>query len=402
MKFITKVIVVLIVLTLTIGATAYYEIQHIIKSDPQTQIFSFNNAGITYKTATIKYRILGGLIPFDHTFTQANVATLYTDQILNTLVVNDDTQVKITTPDQKIISSLGSQTLAFEEDGRYKIELRHQQDESLSYYEFLVDVEIIPNISISNLNPSQGEILIIDIKNIRQNSTIEIQNQFSPSAISQGSHMARFYLPMEFKTAANTYPLTITINGKAYEFNLDVKAYEFNKQYFSIDADIIKNTSGNPIAVNEFKATIHPLYETAEPVEYWQGNFIIPVNNARISSNFGDMRYINGSKTPSRHGGIDYAISCGTDVSASNFGKVDYAGFLILTGNTVVIDHGLGLKTHYLHMKDLTVKTGDLVDKGQIIGHVGTTGVSTGCHLHFQAMIKTQQFNPTFLYKIEQ
>ena len=307
----------------------------------------------------------------------------------------------MTTPSQKIIVSRGSQTLVFDEDGKYKIELDEKQDWSNVHYEFFVDVNNLPNITISNLNPYQGEVLIIDISNIKQNSTIEVQNQFSPSVILQQTHTARFYLPMEFKTEAKSYPLTITINNKPYVYNLDVKAYDFNKQYFSIDATIIKNTTGNPIATNEFRATIHPLYATAEPVEYWQGNFIVPVINARISSNFGDMRFINGAKTPSRHSGIDYAISCGTDVSASNSGKVDYAGFLILTGNTVVIDHGLGLKTTYLHMKDLTVKTGDQVNKGQLIGHVGTTGVSTGCHLHFQAMIKTQQFNPNSLYKIK-
>lgn len=391
----------MVALAFITGIYTYYEYNQIIKNEPSIQVFTFNDQDVEFKTATVQYHVLGGLISFDHTYKREDVKTFFTDQILNTLVVQDDTEVKVTTPDQKITNTKGSQILAFEEDGKYKIELSENQDGSNLYYEFIVNIENLPKITISNLAPYQGEVLIIDISNIKQNSTIEIQNHFSPSLILQQMHTARFYLPIEFKSAATTYPLTITINNKPYTSTLDVKDYEFNKQYFLIDAEILKNTSGNPIAVNEFKATIYPLYETAESVEYWQGNFIIPVANARISSNFGDMRYINGSKTPSRHGGIDYAISCGTDVSASNSGKVDYAGFLILTGNTVVIDHGLGLKTHYLHMKDLTVKTGDLVNTGNTIGHVGTTGVSTGCHLHFQAMIKTQQFNPNFLYSLE-
>ena len=51
-------------------------------------------------------------------------------------------------------------------------------------------------------------------------------------------------------------------------------------------------------------------------------------------------------------------------------------------------------------MEDITITQGDMVEKGQLIGHVGTTGYSTGCHLHFQAMVKNQSINPEFLYKI--
>ena len=72
-----------------------------------------------------------------------------------------------------------------------------------------------------------------------------------------------------------------------------------------------------------------------------------------------------------------------------------------MIGNTIVIDHGLGLKTFYEHMEDITITQGDMVEKGQLIGHVGTTGYSTGCHLHFQAMVKNQSINPEFLYMID-
>ena len=72
-----------------------------------------------------------------------------------------------------------------------------------------------------------------------------------------------------------------------------------------------------------------------------------------------------------------------------------------MIGNTIIIDHGLGLKTYYEHMEDIIIKAGDLVEKGQLIGHVGTTGYSTGCHLHFQAMVKNQSINPEQLYTLE-
>ncbi len=402
MKFLKRIGLILAILALVLGTMTYNEYKQMKSLEPSFQVFTFNDQSVEYKTATVRYQFLNGLIPFYQEYKQDKVIRFTTDQILNTLLINPNTNVKVTTPDQKTLTFIGTQTTALEEDGDYKFELdESREDGSKFHYEFFVTAKNLPKITISNLSPFQGEILMIDISNIKQNSLIEIEKQFIPSAVLQDSHKARFYLPIQFKADAKIYPLTLVINDKSYTYDLDVQAANFKKDYFSIDTELIKSTSGNPIATNEFNATIRPLYETAELFEYWKGNFILPVKNARISASFGDMRYINNAKTPSRHGGIDYAIACGTDVTASNAGKVDFAGFLILTGNTVVIDHGLGLKTYYQHMQNVTVKTGDLVDKGQLIGHVGTTGISTGCHLHFQAMVKTQAFNPNFLYQID-
>ena len=206
---------------------------------------------------------------------------------------------------------------------------------------------------------------------------------------------------MAYREAAKVYPLTLSINGQEYNYELDVNTYEFKEIHFTVKQTVVSSTVGNNDAVIQYRETIYPLYETFETEEYWEGNFINPVEGARMSSTFGEMRFVNNAKTPTRHAGIDYAIACGTEVLASNAGKVEYAGFLTMIGNTIVIDHGLGLKTFYEHMEDITITQGDMVEKGQLIGHVGTTGYSTGCHLHFQAMVKNQSINPEFLYMID-
>jgi len=400
MKSLKKILLITISIALVFGSTVFFQYTLFNQMEPSIEVYTFNSQPVTYQQATVQYQLLG-FIPFKKTYQQNEPIRYDTDQILNTLSVSETTQVKVTAPDQSTQTITGSQTLSFEQDGEYKIELDDASIKATQvHYEFMVDVQVLPNITISTLTPFQGEILIIDITNIPLNSTITVASQFLPSSISQIDHVSRFYLPMEFKAEAKQYPLDITINGKSYDYVLDVQAYDFKKEYFTIDQSILDSTTGNPAAANEFKAAIYPLYETSVPVEYWSENFTLPVLNARISSNFGDMRFINGSKTPSRHSGIDYAIECGTDVYASNAGKVDFAQRLIITGNTVVIDHGLGLKTYYEHMSDLAVAQGDMVEKGQLIGHVGTTGVSTGCHLHFQAMIKNQMINPDFLYHL--
>lgn len=87
------------------------------------------------------------------------------------------------------------------------------------------------------------------------------------------------------------------------------------------------------------------------------------------------------------HLGQDYASPCGTSVYAADSGKVIFSGWHPYGGgNRVEIDHGDGIITTYNHMESNAVHVGDIVDVGAVVGHVGTTGSSTGCHLHFETM----------------
>jgi murein DD-endopeptidase MepM/ murein hydrolase activator NlpD len=401
MKTVRKLLKIVIVMVVLIGAFTFYEYTQITQLVPQIKTYTFNGQTITFSSATIRYHLLGGLIPLDRTYVQDQLIKVNTDRIFNTFTVSEATQISITTPDQQIQTLTGSQELEFENDGEYLIEIEDTDpDGNQTHYVFTVVVDSVAEITISNLTPFQGELLVIELANIKRNSSISIESAFAPSVVTQQDHTARFYLPIQYRNAATTYPLNLVINDKTYAFTLDVKPFAFEKIYFTVDDDILNSPAGSPEAAAQFRNATYPLLDLVEPEEMHTGPFIIPVDGARISSGFGDMRYINGATTPGRHSGIDYAITCGTPVVASNSGLVQYADFLELTGNTVYIEHGLGLKTVYYHMLDLTIEAGDRVEKGQLIGHVGTTGFSTGCHLHFQAMIKAQPINPDFLYQL--
>ena len=95
-----------------------------------------------------------------------------------------------------------------------------------------------------------------------------------------------------------------------------------------------------------------------------------------------------------QHAGIDYPAPEGTQVWAPNNGRVLYAGFLQLTGNTICIEHGFGLKSWYYHLSAVEVEAGQMVKTGDPIGKVGTTGFSTGPHLHFTMSINNVYVNP--------
>lgn len=109
------------------------------------------------------------------------------------------------------------------------------------------------------------------------------------------------------------------------------------------------------------------------------------------SSYFGEVRPFD----PVPHKGHDYAAPAGTPTYAAAAGRVTTAGWSNSAGNWVVINHGNGLVTKYMHHSYLCVSAGDYVEKGQQIGGVGTTGFSTGNHLHFQVELNNVPVNPS-------
>ncbi len=110
--------------------------------------------------------------------------------------------------------------------------------------------------------------------------------------------------------------------------------------------------------------------------------FAWPVEG-RISGRFGNQRVYNG-KPGSPHSGMDIAAPTGTPVKAPAAGVVTFAApDLYLTGGTVLLDHGFGISSNFLHLSRIDVKAGDRVEQGQVIGAVGATGRATGPHLHW-------------------
>jgi murein DD-endopeptidase MepM/ murein hydrolase activator NlpD len=146
------------------------------------------------------------------------------------------------------------------------------------------------------------------------------------------------------------------------------------------------------------KETKEDAFKTLSPGREWKGSFAAPVN-AEISDVFGVERVFNGS-VQSTHQGLDFRVPSGTPVAAANSGRVILARPLFFEGNCVVIDHGQGLLTLYLHLSKFSVKEGDDVSKGQPIGLSGGTGRATGPHLHLAVRWQGVYLNPQVLLKL--
>jgi murein DD-endopeptidase MepM/ murein hydrolase activator NlpD len=134
------------------------------------------------------------------------------------------------------------------------------------------------------------------------------------------------------------------------------------------------------------------------PEREWSGQFTAPAH-AAISDVFGSQRVFNG-KTSSPHLGLDFRVPSGTPVAAMNGGTVLLARPLYFEGNFVVLDHGQGLLTLYLHLSEFKVMEGDQVKRGQKIGLSGGTGRATGPHLHVAVRWQGTYLDPAILMRL--
>ncbi len=132
------------------------------------------------------------------------------------------------------------------------------------------------------------------------------------------------------------------------------------------------------------------------PTPRWEGAFLRLPNSAPLSS-FADRRtYVHDGNTIDQqtHLGFDLASLRGSPVPAANAGKVVFGGPLGIYGNTVVIDHGLGVFSLYGHLSEVGVKPGDQVGRGDPVGKTGDTGLAAGDHLHFSVMVRGVHVDP--------
>ena len=151
--------------------------------------------------------------------------------------------------------------------------------------------------------------------------------------------------------------------------------------------------------IDQDKALKERAFAHVTPEREWAGSFRPPVK-AQISDVFGTSRTFNG-KVQSVHQGLDYAVPEGTPVAAVNSGTVVLAQPLYFEGNCVVLDHGQGLLTLYMHLSKIEVKEGDRVTGGQKLGVSGGTGRATGPHLHVAVRWQGVYLNPETLLSFQ-
>jgi murein DD-endopeptidase MepM/ murein hydrolase activator NlpD len=144
------------------------------------------------------------------------------------------------------------------------------------------------------------------------------------------------------------------------------------------------------------EARIRELIATSDAERHWQNAFA-QLANSKVTSRFAEHRtYFVGETANSEatHFGYDLAATAAAPITASNAGRVVFAGDLGIYGNCILVDHGLGLTSLYGHLSSIEVAAGDAVEQGAILGRSGATGLAGGDHLHFAILVGGTYVDP--------
>ncbi len=188
------------------------------------------------------------------------------------------------------------------------------------------------------------------------------------------------------------YPLVL--GGETIEVRVATHAYPSStirvpQRYVTPPREVLAR-------IREETAIKRAAFRSSPPDRLWEGPFVPPAST-RFTSSFGSRRIYNG-KTRSTHQGLDYSASLGSEVRASNRGKVVIAREMYFEGGFVLLDHGESIFTLYMHLSAFHVAEGASVEKGVVIAKSGASGRATGPHLHFGVQWQGTYLEPSTLF----
>lgn len=263
------------------------------------------------------------------------------------------------------------------------------------YYSIPADI----SIETDSYNYYPGDVIILKFKANREvkHSSVSLEGQETrlfETGINSGTWIYRglIGIPLNCSPGENTIRVTTRFfNNKKY---LNLRTVNIKKKAFAEThiASLSRNREVMKTLREESRVT-RQIRSKLSGEKLWEGKFIIPVRG-RFSSPYGQIRTYGKRKIGGRHRGIDIAAPEGRSIKAANNGVISMAAKFKGIGNTILIDHGHGVYSIYMHMSRFKVKRTDPVRKGDIIGTVGSTGQSTGPHLHWGIYVNSIAVNP--------
>ena len=201
------------------------------------------------------------------------------------------------------------------------------------------------------------------------------------------------------------YPLTIdaTLKGGTHRTlhqDVNIEEAPYDKVPLSVPDKFVEPSAADLKKIAADKVVKEKAFANSAAKPVWSGNFHPPLRLAPESDSFGNQRIFNG-KLASVHRGLDYQAKMRTPVVAINSGRVVLARPLYYEGGCVIIDHGLGLMSIYMHLSKIKVSVGKKVRRGQIIALSGASGRATGPHLHLGVLWDGSYVDPAKLLQIK-
>jgi len=293
-------------------------------------------------------------------------------------------------------------------------------------FEVVIDT-VPPQISPASfqhyINPGGSCVVAYRLSEDVSRNGVQVNNDYFPSyprATEGGTlHISYFAVPiidtvskkiriLAEDNAGNTTfnPISFNVRNKKFRNDrmnisqrfLEMKMPEFQNRHKDLQGETLIETFSRintEMRMDNLK-TIEAICKNTRPEQLWEGPFL-RMKNAAPMATFGDMRtyYHNDKKiSTSVHMGVDLASTQNAPVEASNGGIVAFAGHIGIYGNTIIIDHGMGVFSLYGHLSSITAIKDQAVKKGEWIGRTGMTGMAGGDHLHFSMIVGGKFVNP--------
>jgi murein DD-endopeptidase MepM/ murein hydrolase activator NlpD len=179
---------------------------------------------------------------------------------------------------------------------------------------------------------------------------------------------------------------------------INIQKKDFQIQHLTLPKTKVDLSDKNLKRHNKEKKIVTELFANSKKIKLYNSKFIKPIDN-KISTPFGVKRFMN-KKPKNSHSGIDLKAKMNDPVKSINKGVIVFTGNHFFSGNSVYIDHGLGIVSMYFHLSEIKVKKGDEVNIGDVIGLVGSTGRSTGPHLHWGVRVNNIRVDPLSLINL--
>ena len=257
-------------------------------------------------------------------------------------------------------------------------------------------------LRLSSPASSQGSLLLAELRSPKPLAEIqatwdEKQIPFWQETTTKAQDVRHALVGVDLEKLAGKYDFTVSAKTEAGDpatctAAITVTAGKFATERLKVAPNFVEPNPEQLAKAEEDRKKLRELFATITPEKLWTGRFRIPLDGVTTGGNFGRRRVLNG-QPGSPHSGVDFPSPTGTPVYAAQAGRVVLAEELYFSGNTVLVDHGLGVYTLYGHFSEIAVKPGDLVDTTTVIGKVGATGRVTGPHLHWGLTVNRARVN---------
>ncbi len=258
-------------------------------------------------------------------------------------------------------------------------------------------------VRLSSSTAAPGGVVVVEARGAQPLGSLRAEWKGKPLSFWNGAEegVQRALLGIDLGQTPGVVALKVAVEGadgqpQGCRVPVRVKKVDYGVERLRVPWRFVELTAEDEARAKREAQRLHEIFSETTPERLWSGGFRLPVDGVKASGNFGQRRILNGRRR-SPHSGEDFPAEEGAPVRAPQRGRVVLAEELFYSGNTVVLDHGLGLYTFYAHLATLNVKASELVEAGALLGTVGSTGRVTGDHLHWAARVNGARVNPLAL-----